>query len=363
MEGQEFWPRGESIATRSPLRRMPLLDFDFSQHALHFPQLRLWFDAHRKQGPGQLVFVSHAHSDHTARHAEVVLSAPTQKLMAARLGGKRQEHVLPFGERADLRDSRFGPRRDAHLTLWPAGHILGSAMAKIEADGKSLLYTGDFKLRAGLSAERCRPVAADVLVMETTFGRPRYVFPDAAKVIAEIVQFCQESRVQNQVPVLLGYSLGKAQELLMALGAADLPLMIHDSIARLTEIYAELGQPIPTVRAWQPTEALGQVVLAPPGAALDALKKHHSVRVAVVTGWAMDPGCRYRYRADAAFPLSDHADFPELIEFVRQVAPQTIYTLHGFAGEFATHLRRLGFDARALTEIDQFELALGGQPD
>lgn len=337
---------------------MPLLDFEFTQHALHFPQLRLWFDAHRKQGPGQLVVVSHAHSDHTARHAEVVLSAPTQKLMAARLGGKRQEHVLPFGERVALTEPRFGAPRDAHLTLWPAGHILGSAMAMLEAEGRSLLYTGDFKLRAGFSSEICQPVRADILVMETTFGRPRYVFPPAAEVIAGLIQFCRDCLARKEVPVLLGYSLGKAQELLVALGGAGLPLMGHDSMARMTEIYVEFGRAIPAVRPWDPAAAAECVVLAPPGAALEALRKHQTIRLAVVTGWALDAGCRYRYRADAAFPLSDHADYPELLEFVRQVAPERIYTLHGFAGEFATQLRRLGYDARALTEVDQFELAL-----
>ena len=338
---------------------MSLLDFEFTQHALHFPQLRLWFDAHRKQGPGQLVFVSHAHSDHTARHAEVVLTGPTQKLMAIRLGGQRQTHVLPFGERFDLRDPRFGVPREAYLTLWPAGHILGSAMARLEADGRSLLYTGDFKLRDGLSAEKCQPVQADLLVMETTFGKPRYIFPPTSAVLDQLIQFCRSVRAADQVPVVLGYSLGKAQELLLALGAAGEPIMVHETISRMNAVYAEFGQPMPTLRDWDPAAARGHVVLAPPGAALDALKQHHPVRVAVVTGWAMDPGCHFRYRADASFPLSDHADFPDLLEFVRQVAPKTVYTLHGFAGEFATQLRRRGYDARALTERDQFELALG----
>lgn len=341
---------------------MSHLDFEFTDHALHFPALRLWFDAHRKRPPGELVFVSHAHSDHTGRHAEVILTAPTQKLMGARLGGRRVEHVLNYGERVDLRSGAWGVPREAHLTLFPAGHILGSAMARLETREGSLLYTGDFKLRSGASAEPCQPVAADILVMETTFGRPQYVFPPTEEIVAQLLQFCGDALTQGAVPVLLGYSLGKAQELLSLLGAAGLPLMTHDTTARMTQVYVELGQAMPPLVPWSPEAALGHVVLAPPGAALDALKQRHPVRVAVVTGWALDAACRYRYRADAAFPLSDHADFPGLLELVRRVAPKRVYTLHGFAGEFATTLRRLGYDARALTVIDQFELDLNESP-
>ncbi len=72
----------------------------------------------------------------------------------------------------------------------------------------------------------------------------------------------------------------------------------------------------------------------------------------------MDPGARYRYRADAAFPLSDHAGFPELLEMVERVRPRRVHTLHGFASEFACRLRERGWDARALSEPDQLELAL-----
>ena len=338
---------------------MALLDFEFTDQALHFPALRMWFDAHRKRRPGELVFVSHAHSDHTGRHAEVILTRPTQLLMAASLGGKRTEHVLNFGERVDLREARFGSPREASLTLYPAGHILGSAMARIESNEGSLLYTGDFKLRPGKSAELCQPIPADVLVMETTFGLPKYVFPPTCQVVAEMLKFCAQSLAEKTVPVLLGYSLGKSQEMLSLLAHAGFPLMAHEATAQMTGIYSDLGWAMPSLADWAPENASGHIVLAPPGAALDALRKLHVVRLGVVTGWAIDSSCRYRYRADAAFPLSDHADFPDLIEFVRRVSPRTIFTLHGFAGEFAATLRRLGYDARSLTDQDQFELALG----
>ena len=85
-------------------------------------------------------------------------------------------------------------------------------------------------------------------------------------------------------------------------------------------------------------------------------------RVAVLTGWAVDPNCRFRYHAHAAFPLSDHADYSDLVEFVKAVSPKKVYTLHGFAAEFAHDLRQLGYDAQPLSEEDQLSLPLAIPP-
>lgn len=316
-------------------------------------------DPHEPIGPGESVVVTHAHADHTGAHAEVFLTEPTRRLMRARVGGERTEHVLPFHEAVSLRTPRQGAGSDAQLTLLPAGHVLGSAMAWLQADGQSLLYTGDFKLRRGLSAEPCTPRHADILVMETTFGRPQYVFPPTPDVLHAIVLFCRDALHHDEVPVLLGYSLGKSQEVLAALASEGLPIMLAEPVARLTRVYEQLGQSFPPYAPLAHERARGHVVLAPPSSAVPALRRRLGpCRVAVLTGWALDPGCRFRYQADAAFPLSDHADFPDLMEMVRHVAPRRILTLHGFAAEFASHLRQEGFDAWALNSLEQLELSI-----
>ncbi len=336
--------------------------FNFVRGALHLPSWRMWLDAHHAIGPEESVFVSHAHSDHTANHAEVFLSEPTRRLMRARVSGQRQEHVLAWGERTDLRDPRFGRSREGFLTLLPAGHILGSAMSLLEGEQGSLLYTGDFQLRASLAAETCEPRHADVLVMETTFGRPKYVFPPAAEVLQGVLRFCREALDNDEVPILLGYSLGKAQEILASLRGAGLPVLVTDPVLKMNRVYEALGVEFPAHRGIESAEAAGHVVLAPPGGDLAALKRRVGpARVAVLTGWAMDSGCRFRYRVDAAFPLSDHADHPDLMEFVRRVSPKVVYTLHGFAAEFAADLRAEGIEAWALAGEEQLELGLGGR--
>ncbi len=334
---------------------MSALTFQYQHGGVYLSKLGLWLDPHEPQLGTDKVFVSHAHSDHIGEHLEVILSAPTAQFMRARLGGGRQEHVVPFGEPAMFETGGL----QWQITLLPAGHIFGSAMSLIEAEGESLLYTGDFKLRRGLSAESCEPRHADALIMETTYGRPEYQFPPANEVVKGVIRFCREAIDNDETPVLLGYSLGKSQELLRGLAEAGLSIVLHTSVLKLTQIYERLGQKFPPYERFEGKAAAGRVLICPPMSNLSAgLRKLGRVRTAVLTGWAVDSNCRFRHQADAAFPLSDHADFPELLELVRRVAPKRVFTLHGFAADFAQTLRETGFDARALSEEEQLALPL-----
>ena len=212
-----------------------------------------------------------------------------------------------------------------------------------------------------------RPAAlargCDLLVMETTFGRPHYQFPPVAEVMRDIVRFCEQALADGATAVLLGYSLGRSQELLRGLAGTGLPLVVHDAAHKLTKVYARLGWEFPPYEPMERADLSGKVVVCPPNATKPVLGRiSGAVRMAVVSGWAVDSSCRFRHRADAAFALSDHADYPELVEFVRQVEPRKIFTVHGFAADFAQTLREIGFDAQALSENDQLQLSLWGAP-
>jgi DNA ligase-1 len=247
---------------------------------VELPDSGIWLDPH---DPQLLAFVSHAHSDHVADHREVILSRGTSALMRERIGGKRIEHVLDYGQHIDIRGLR--------ITLLPAGHIFGSAQSFVESDAGTLLYTGDFKLRQGLSAEPAEWRHADTLIMETTYGLPRYRMPPTEETVARMVEFCREALEEGAVPVLLGYSLGKSQEILCALVEAGLTPMLHGSIWNLTEIYRALrpGFPCDYLR-YAAGEVSGKVLVCPPSANRSRMLtqiKHR--RVAVLTGWALDP--------------------------------------------------------------------------
>lgn len=316
------------------------------ERGVFLPQQDFWLDPWDAK---RFAFVSHAHSDHIAPHQEVIVSERTARLMRARLPGLRIEHPLPFGERRSV--------RSVDVMLLPAGHIFGSAQCLVFAGQETLLYTGDFKLRPGKSAEQAEWRHADTLVMETTFGVPRYRFPPTKEVIERMVAFCSDTIDAGEVPVLLGYSLGKAQEILCALESAGLTPMLHGSIYRITRIYEQLGQSFCKYVRYNRNDVAGKVLICPPSANRSTmLEKIPRKRVALVSGWAVDPHAVYRYQVDAAFPLSDHADYGDLLRYVELVQPRRVLTLHGFAAAFASDLRARGIEAWALTEENQMEL-------
>ena len=314
-------------------------------NGVHVPSIDLWLDP---QVPRGFAFVSHAHSDHTGKHRETVLSSGTSRLMRARIGVGGHEHVMGFGETCELRGAQF--------TLFPAGHVHGSSQLHLGTDDGSLLYTGDFKLRPGVSSESIEWRSADTLIMETTFGKPEFVFPPTEKVLADVVNFCREALEDGEIPVLLGYSLGKAQEILCAVASSGLKPMLHGAVAKLTRIYRELVPRTPDFAEYKASEVAGHVLICPPSVRgsrmLGAIKKK---RVAMLTGWAMNPGAVHRYQVDAVFPLSDHAGYDDLRKYVELVKPKRVLTLHGYAAEFARDLRESGIEAWSLISPNQLE--------
>jgi len=138
---------------RDPANFPPMVSVQY-ERGVYLPNEDIWLDPWDAK---PFAFVSHAHSDHIAPHEEIVVSERTSRLMQARLPGERREHVLPFGIPKTV--------RGLEITLLPAGHIFGSAQFCLQTDVGSLLYTGDFKLRPGLSAEAAQWQQADTLVM------------------------------------------------------------------------------------------------------------------------------------------------------------------------------------------------------
>ncbi|MBI2371892.1 MAG: MBL fold metallo-hydrolase [Deltaproteobacteria bacterium] len=303
----------------------------------------LWLDPRTRK---DLAVVSHAHMDHVARHGAIIASPGTARLCAHRLGEVRTQ-VLRFGEPAAAGRGR--------ITLLPAGHMLGSAQILLELDGRSLLYSGDFKVRPGETAEPLEVRHADILVMECTYGRPQYLFPPRDEVLEGIGRFIRRSFAAGAVPILLVYALGKGQEVAKLLGDRGYRVALHRSIYEGVRVYEEFGVKFTGYERYDGQRLDDTVLLAPPGAERSLLLRAiPRKRRALLTGWALDG--RPKGGIEAAFPLSDHADFRDLLWYVEQVRPKLVYTLHGFDEEFARQLLRRGVRARPLRARTQLLL-------
>ena len=305
------------------------------KNGVYLPDLDLWLDSTRKR---ELSLISHAHSDHTARHERPVLTPDTAKLLGDYL---RNSDPILLNYHQRFESSTYV------MTLHPAGHCLGSAQALIESKqtGERLLYTGDIKTRPSPTNEPLEPVQCDTLVMEATYGRPEYVFPPEEQVLETAFKTLRMWLSRGERCVILGWRLGKSQEILHHLLGAGFDVMTEESIYLRTQIYVEAGVRFPgQVKMFEGDWPEGWVLLFPPGKRRDVLKRFRGKRTLEMTGWAKSDNMPWFRSADSSLPYSDHPDFNELVEYVQKVAPKQVYTVNGFP-ELAIKLRELGYPA------------------
>jgi putative mRNA 3-end processing factor len=240
------------------------------------------------------------------------------------------------------------------IELLDSGHILGSRAIRIADE---VYYTGDASGRARAFLGRCKTRQARILIMETTYGSPEYEFPQTADLIKSVNTLVADAYHRGNPVVLMGYPLGKAQ-LLSYFFQSWQPLFYHKSVAAMNRIHIEHGVGLRTGRTFDPSTDLESlpagpwVMIAPMSSGrsrkMAQLKKKYGAILVSFSGWALNPGFRYSMASDYSFPLSDHCDYPELVKLVEAVSPEVVYTVHGFAAEFARDLRRMGFSARTL---------------
>jgi putative mRNA 3-end processing factor len=330
------------------MRRSPI---ELDRGELRVTGTTLHLDARRRAA---CAFVSHAHGDHLGRHDRAIATPVTLELMRHRLGEPKRKKTegLPVQYRTP-----FG-LGELTLELFPAGHVLGSAQLRVVRGDVALGYTGDLCLEPTHAAERAQVMPCEVLVMESTFGHPRYVFPPKEEILAGVRKFVEDALSDGETPVLLGYALGKAQEIGKWLCDSGFKVRVHPAVHAVNRIYEANGVPFPTARLLGPEGVeRDEVVVAPPhlawGAALKGVRRRRS---AVLTGWALDGHGRRFRGVDGAFPLSDHADFPSLLRYALDTGASRVFTIHGFVEELAAALRKQGIRAEPLRETRQLEL-------
>lgn len=331
---------------------------------IHLPDANLLLDGSGLDLP---TFITHAHADHVPRNRRhpVYASPATAALMRAR-GHSGPIEELPFGETVSLpgseqsKSDHAGPGHagsgQTRVTLFPAGHILGSAMVFVETDLGSLLYTGDCRVPPSPATEgfRLPDRRVDYLIIEATFALPIYKWESHDVLFRQVHRFVLDSLREDATPVLLCYNLGKAQEVMHALASCDPPVtvQIHGAGEKLCRVYEQFGVDI---GRWEPydRDTLSGKVLITPSSSLDTpmIGDIRKKRIAYVSGWAALEARASQLLADELIPISDHLDFFELLDVCRTLAPRHTWLTHSpDPGVALFYLQQEGLSCSSLEE-------------
>jgi putative mRNA 3-end processing factor len=306
--------------------------------------------------------ITHAHGDHARAGSAAYLCAdPCAPLLARRFGPDATIESLPYGRPAALGGTR--------VSFHPAGHVLGSAQVRIEGPGGVWVVSGDYKRAPDPTCEPFEPVPCDLFVTESTFGLPIYQWEPAAVVVADLLAWWDGNRAGGLTSIVFCYTIGKAQRLLAELAPfVDRPIRVHGMLAPMIDVYRRAGLTLaPTeilVERPRGTSFAGELVLAPPSArGTPWMRRLGDLSDALASGLMRVRGVRRQRAYDRGFVLSDHADWPALLETIADSGASRVLATHGHAEPLARFLREQGIDAATIRTAWEDEGAGTGADD
>ena len=310
--------------------------------------------------PVQRAVLTHAHGDHarpgSARYLAVSDSAP---VLHGRLG-KEGLDLIGYAQTLDV--------NGVTVSLHPAGHVLGSAQVRIEYRGQVWVVSGDYKLQADPTCLPFEPVRCHVFITESTYGLPIYRWMPPRQVVEEIDTWWRTNADAGRASVLFGYAFGKAQRLLASIDAGIGPLICHGAVETLNRAYRLAGVKLPDttrVGAVPVSDYKRALVVAPPSAqSTPWLKRFGNYSDGFASGWMQLRGARRRRGVDRGFILSDHADWPGLLEAVAATGAGRVIVTHGYANVLARWLQQHGLQASTFeTEFGDEEAGTAEEED
>lgn len=299
----------------------------------------------------ETALITHAHSDHArSGSAQYIATAQSEGILRRRLGEDIQLQGVAYGAPIKLGET--------WVSLHSAGHVLGSAQIRVEHRDEVWVVSGDYKRGADPSCAPFEVVPCDTFITEATFGLPIYRWESGAETARQIYDWWQGD--PERPSILFCYAFGKAQRVLSELTQlTDRPVYVHGAIHVLTEIYRQQGVAmVPTICTSDIPRThnfTGDLVLAPPsGHRSSWMKRFKHPQTAFASGWMAVRGARRRRGYERGFVLSDHADWPGLIQTVKDTGAKTVYVTHGQSDVVSRYLQE-SLDLEAMPLETLFE--------
>ena len=241
------------------------------------------------------------------------------------------------------------------MSFHPAGHVLGSAQIRIEGSDGVWVVAGDYKRAADPTCAEFEPIRCDTFVTESTFGLPIYRWDATSVVMADVLAWWNGNREADRTSVIFCYTIGKAQRLLAELArVSDTPVYVHGMLTGMIDAYREAGVALPDVRqvierdggrTSKKVSLAGQLVLAPLSArGTPWMRRLGTHSDAFASGLMRVRGVRRQRAYDKGFVISDHADWPAILQTVADTGAQRVLATHGHAEPLARYLRSTGLD-------------------
>ena len=291
-------------------------------HGIYVKPADAWIDPSR---PVARALVTHGHADHArGGHGQVWATPETLAIMGLRYG-TANDNPVPYGESFELGGVK--------ISYYSAGHVLGSAQILMEYNGERVVATGDYKRRADPTCAPFEVIPCDIFITEATFGLPVFKHPPTADEVAKLIE--AKDANPDRCVLVGAYALGKAQRVIGELRDAgyDEPIYLHGALERMCDLYRELGVELGETRSAtgaSKDEMKNRIVLAPPSALNDRWSRRLPDPItAMASGWM-----RVRQRArqrnvELPIIMSDHADWDELTQTIRDVNPRETWVTHG----------------------------------
>ena len=314
----------------------------FTERGIYCPAGDFFIDPWR---PVDRALITHGHADHARPgHARYLCTGACAPVMRHRLGEIAVDTV-GFGEAR-----RIG---GATVSFHPAGHLPGSAQVRVEVAGEVWAVSGDYKVVPDGLSEPFEPVRCHHFITECTFGLPVFKWAGQDEVAAELNAWWAGNAAAGRASLLGAYSLGKAQRLLRMVDPGIGPILTHGAVENTNAVLRGQGYDLPdTIHVTpdlDPKAHPGALVIAPPSALGSSWARRFGAQsTGFASGWMRLRGVRRRRAADRGFVISDHADWPGLMQAIRETGAENIYPTHGYTDIFARWLNSEGYNAQVV---------------
>ena len=305
--------------------------------------------------PVPRALITHAHGDHARFGSAAYLCAEDcAPLLRRRFGPAPVIESLPYGAARQI--------GSVGVSFHPAGHVLGSAQIRMEGAAGVWVVSGDYKRAPDPTCALFEPVRCDTFITESTFGLPLYRWDPGDAIVAEIVEWWDSNRERGLTSVLFCYTIGKAQRVLAELAAVtDRAVHVHGMMLPMIEAYRERGiMMAPTIALTERprgTSFAGELVLAPPSArGTPWMRRLGHISDALASGLMRVRGVRRQRAYDRGFVLSDHADWPSLLQTITESGAGRVLATHGHADPLARFLASQGLDSGVIRTAWEGEL-------